>query len=80
MIIDQVSYTTYVVWVNFFIYESWDLQFKTNSEGQIFEKHFIVILTNSEFLSEICWEEITERILFLFCFDVWTGDRTLLYL
>ena len=31
----------------------------------------------SEFLPEICWEEITGEILFVFCFDVWPGTRTL---
>ena len=30
-----------------------------------------------EFLPEICREEITEKIHFLFCFDVWPGARTL---
>ena len=31
----------------------------------------------SEFLPEICWEEIAEKILFVFYFDVWPGVRTL---
>ena len=31
----------------------------------------------SEFLSEICWPEIAEEILFVFCFDVWPGAQTL---
>ena len=31
----------------------------------------------SEFLPEINREEIAEEILFVFCFDVWPGTRTL---
>ena len=31
----------------------------------------------SEFLPEISWEEITEKIIFVFYFDVWCGTRTL---
>ena len=30
----------------------------------------------SEFLPEICREEITEEIIFVFCFDAWPGART----
>ena len=33
----------------------------------------------SEFLPEICWAEIAEEILSVFCFDVWTGARTLAF-
>ena len=40
---DLVSHTTYVVCVNF-IHEWWDLQFKVDSERQIFEKLFMAIL------------------------------------
>ena len=42
-IIDLVSHTTYVVYVNF-IYKWRDLQFKVESERQIFEKVFMAIL------------------------------------
>ena len=31
----------------------------------------------SEFLTEICWEEIAAKKLFVFCFDAWPGTRTL---
>ena len=31
----------------------------------------------SEFLHEICWEEVSEKIFFLFRFDMWTGFWTL---
>ena len=73
-IIDLVSYTTYVVCVNF--RHKW--QFKADSERQIFWETFhgsFYLL--SEFLPEICWEEIAEEILFVFRFVVWTGTRTL---
>ena len=29
----------------------------------------------SDFLPEICWEEITGEIFFVFCSDVWPGDN-----
>ena len=70
-IIDLVSHTTYVVGVNF-IHKWLDLQFKANFERQIFLRNFrwqFYLL--SEFLPEICWEEIAAEILFVFCFDVW---------
>ena len=47
------------------------LQFKVDSERQIFWETFhgnFNLL--SEILPEICWEEIAEEILFVFCFDV----------
>ena len=31
----------------------------------------------SEFSPEICWEEIAEKIIFVFYFDVWPGAQTL---
>ena len=68
-IIDLVTYTTYFVRVNF-KHKWWDLQFKVDSERQIFN-------LLSKFLPEICWEEIAEEILFVFCFDVWHGARIL---
>ena len=40
---DQASHTTYVVCINF-MHECCNLQFKVDSEGDIFEKLFIVIL------------------------------------
>ena len=76
-IIDLVSHTTYVVCVN--IIHKWgDLQFKVDFERQIFcLRNFswqFYLLT--EFLPEICWEEIAEEILFVFRFDVWPATRT----
>ena len=32
----------------------------------------------SEFLPEICWEEIVEKTLLVFCFDVWSEVRILI--
>ena len=78
-IIDLVSHATYVVCVNF-IHQWRDLQFKVDSERQIFwetfHRNFYLL---SEFLPEICWEEIAEEILFIFRFDVWPGARTLAF-
>ena len=57
-IIDLASHTTYVVCVHFM--HKWrDLQFKVHFERHIFAR--------------ICWEEIAEGLLFVFCFDVWPG-------
>ena len=78
-IIDLVSHTTYVVCVNF-IHKWRDLLFTVDSERQIFRETFhdnFYLL--SEFLPEICWEEIAEEILFVFGFDVWPGTRTLAF-
>ena len=71
-IIDLVSHATYVVYVNF--RHKWrDLQFKVDSERQIFWETFHGSFNLlSEFLPEICWEEIAEEILFVSCFDVWS--------
>ena len=65
-IIDLVSNTTYVVYVNF-IHKWRELQFHGN---------FYLF---SEFLPEIGWEEGNRRrnTFFVFCFDVWPGARTL---
>ena len=63
-IIDLVSHTTHVVYVNFM--REWrDLQFNVDSERQIFSWQFYLL---SEFLPEIAAEK-----LFVFCFDVWPG-------
>ena len=72
-IIDLVSHTTYVMCVNF-IHKWRYLQFKVDSERQIFWETFhdnFNLL--SEFFPEICREEIAVGILFVFCFDVWSG-------
>ena len=46
-IIDLVSHTTYVVCVNFI--DKWrDLQFKVDSERQIFEKLFMAVLIHTQ--------------------------------
>ena len=63
-IIDLVSHTTYVVCV-YFIYKWRELQFQIDSERQIFWEIFhdnFYLL--SEFLLEICWEEIAAELLF----------------
>ena len=73
--IDLVSHTIYVVYVNF-IHKRRDLQSKVDSERQIFFSFHGNFNLLSEFLPEICWEEIGEEILFVFCFDVWPGIRT----
>ena len=78
-IIDLVSHITYVVCVNF-IHKWRDLQFKVDSERQIFWETFhgnFYLL--SDILPEICWAEIAEEILFIFYFDVWTGAWTLAF-
>ena len=78
-IIDLVSHTTYVVCVNF-IHKWRDLQFKVDSERQICLRNFswqFYLLSN--ILTEICWEEIAEEILIVFCFDVWPGALTLAF-
>ena len=70
--------TTHVVCVNF-IRERRDLQFNVDSERQIFEKLFSwQFYLLSEFLPEICWEEVAEEIFFfIFHFlDDWPGIRT----
>ena len=78
-IIVLVSHTTYVVCVNF--RHKWrDLLFKVDSDRQIFWETFHGNSDlPSEFLPEICWEEIAAEILFVFCFDVWPGARTLAF-
>ena len=78
-IIDLVSHTTYVVCVNF-IHKWRELQFTVDSERQIFLRNFSwQFYLLSEFLPEICWEEIAEEILFVFHFEVWPGARTLAF-
>ena len=55
-IIDLVSHTTYVVCVNF-IHKWRDLQFKVDSERQIFwETFYGNFIYSQEFLPKICWE------------------------
>ena len=74
-IIDLVSHTTYVVCANF-IHKWQDLQFKVDFERQIFWETFrgnFILL--SEFMPKICWEEIAEELLFVFCFDIWPGSN-----
>ena len=69
---DLVSNRTYVVCVNF-IHKWRDLQFKVDSEREIFFRYFSwQFYLLSEFLAENA-----EEILFVFCFDVWLGARTL---
>ena len=77
-IIDLFFHTTYVVCVNF-IHKWRDLQFKVDSKRQIWETFSWQFYLLSEFLPEICWEEIAEEILFVFRLDVWPGTRTLAF-
>ena len=69
--------------IGFFVYtyiHNWSLQpiSQVDSEQQIFwEPYHGSFYLLSEFLPEICWEEIAEEILFVFYFDVWPGARTL---
>ena len=72
-IIDLASHATYVVCVNF-INKRWDLQFKVDRVFSNFSWQFYLL---SELLSDLCREEIGEKILFVFCYDVWPGARTL---
>ena len=47
---------------------------KSTPNDRFFEKLFMAILfLLTEFLPEICWEEIAEEILFVFYFDVRPG-------
>ena len=48
---------------------------KSTPNDRFFEKLFHGNFIYSEFLPEFCCEEITEGILFAFCFDVWPGAR-----
>ena len=72
------SHTTYVVCITF-IRECRDLQLNVNSERQLFEKLFNgnILFLLSEFLTQICWEEIAEEMFFFFTlhFYAWLGLR-----
>ena len=53
---------------------------KSTPNDRFFEKLFMVIFyLLSEFLPEICWEEIAEEILFVCCFDIGLGLEPWLY-
>ena len=74
---DLVSHTTYVVCVNF-IHEWRDLQFKVDSERQIFEKLFMAILFTLRVFARNLLRGSRRRNIFFsyFIFDVWPGIRT----
>ena len=59
------SHTTHAVCVNF-IREWRNLQFNVDSVRQIFSWQFYLL---SEFLTEICWEEVAEKIFFHISFS-----------
>ena len=59
------SHTTYIVYVNF-IHEWRDLQFKVDSERQIFEKLFMAIL----FALSFCQKSAEEIAVEIFSFDI----------
>ena len=67
-IMDLVSHTTYVVCFNF-VHKC--------PNDRFFEKVWWQFYLLSDFLLEICWEEIAEEILFVFRFNVRLGTRTL---
>ena len=70
-IMDLVSQTTYVVYVG-------SLHFNVDSEQQIYLKNFSwQIHLVSEFLPEICWEEIADEIFFHISFWCLTWDTNL---
>ena len=71
-IIDLVSHTTHVVYINF-LHKWRDLQFKGDSEWQIFWKFYLL----SQVLPEICCEVIAEEKLLVFYFNDWIGAQTL---
>ena len=77
-IIDLVSYTTYVVCVNF-IHKWRALQFKVDTERQIFWETFHGNFIYSQSVCQKSAEKIVEEILFAFCFDVWPGAGTLAF-
>ena len=53
---------------------------KSTPNDRFFEKLFHGnFIYFSDILPEICWEEIAEEILFVFCFDAWSGARTLAF-
>ena len=74
---DLVSHTTNVVCVNF-IHEWRDLQFKVDSERQIFKKHFMALLFTLRVFARNL-SAVAEGIPFVFYFDVWPGTRTLAF-
>ena len=54
--------------------------FKVDSERQIFEKFFMAILfTLRVFARNLLRANRRRIILFVFCFDVWAGARTLAF-
>ena len=70
------SYVTYVVFVN--VIDKWrgTRSLKSIPNDRFFEKLFMPVFfyLPSEFLPEICWEEIGDEIFFMFPLieDVWT--------
>ena len=76
-IIDLVSHTTCVL---ILYISSGTYSLKSTPNDRFFEKLFIATLyQHSDFLPEICWEEIAEEMFFVFCFDIWLGARTLAF-
>ena len=74
---DLVLYNTYVVCVHFLYMSGGTYSLKSTPNDGLFEKLFMAVFIYSQFLPEICWEEIAEDILPVFCFDVWPEARTL---
>ena len=73
---DLASHTTHVVCVNF-TRVCWDLQFNIDFERQIFGEAFSCqVYLLSEFLPEICWEEVAEEIISYIRFEAWPNMHT----
>ena len=77
-IINLVSHTTYVVGCVNFIHKWQDLQFKVDSERQIFWETFNGnFIYSLSFCQKSAERESPKKYFFVFCFDVWPGTRTL---
>ena len=77
IIIDLVSHTTYVVWVNFLYISGGTYSLKLVPNDRFVEKLFMAIFIYSrEFLPEICWDEIATEILLriLFRYLAWGSN------
>ena len=77
-IIDLDSQATYVCCVLILYISGGTYSLKSIPNDRFFWRNFSwQFYLLSQFLPEICWEEIAEEILFVFCFDVWPGAGTL---
>ena len=72
-IIDLVSQTTYVVCVLILYISGGTYSLRSTPNDRFFEKLFMAILG----ILRVFARNLLEEILFVFCFDVWPGTRTL---